>query len=85
MLPHPVLNTSNKETGKELGLKTGLYTSPHLHDYTERICFDMVPVAQEEFAQGLSQIKPLLDSIHHSRLGPISTFGALTALFSFGR
>lgn len=36
------------------GLKTGLYTSPHLVDYTERVEVDGAPVSHADFALGVS-------------------------------
>ncbi len=36
------------------GSSSGLYTSPELHSYTERIEIDGVPVAQEEFAAAVA-------------------------------
>lgn len=65
----------------ERGLKTGLFTSPHLHDYVERINFGMIPVSRFDFADGIAEIKPAIDEVNKSDLGPVSTFGALTALF----
>lgn len=65
------------------GSHNSLYTSPHLHSYTERICFDSIPCPEGDFARGLSEIEPLITGIHQSDLGPISTFGAMTALFFY--
>jgi dihydrofolate synthase/folylpolyglutamate synthase len=39
-------------------LKTGLYTSPHLLDYTERIRIDGKPISQEEVIEFVETIKP---------------------------
>lgn len=36
------------------GLRCGLYTSPHLVDYTERVEVDGVPVGRRAFARGIS-------------------------------
>ncbi len=36
------------------GLRCGLYTSPHLVDYTERVEVDGAPVSHEVFARGIS-------------------------------
>jgi len=33
------------------GYKTGLYTSPHLHSFTERIQVDGRPISEAEFAK----------------------------------
>ena len=40
------------------GLKTGLYTSPHLLDYTERIRIDGKPISQDEVIEFVETIKP---------------------------
>ncbi|MBP7578061.1 MAG: hypothetical protein KA794_15240, partial [Candidatus Obscuribacter sp.] len=63
------------------GLHTALYTSPHLHDYTERFAFDMQAVEPDTFARGLSDIKELIDAEKAAGNNSISTFGVLTALF----
>ncbi|NJM68727.1 MAG: bifunctional folylpolyglutamate synthase/dihydrofolate synthase [Scytonema sp. RU_4_4] len=39
------------------GYRTGRYTSPHLVDWTERICFNEQPISSEEFCQLLLQVK----------------------------
>ncbi len=63
------------------GLSTATYTSPHLHDYCERIAFNGKPVDQELFAQGIAELKPIIDAEHAGGNANISTFGILTALF----
>lgn len=35
------------------GLRTGLYTSPELHDYTERIEIDGAPITRDQFAEAI--------------------------------
>ncbi|HEY9774751.1 MAG TPA: Mur ligase family protein [Planktothrix sp.] len=62
------------------GFSTVLYTSPHLHAYTERIAFDLQPVSDEVFAKGLSEIAPFVKAEQESG-STVSTFGVLTALF----
>jgi len=64
----------------EAGYKTALFTSPHLHSYTERIRFGLEPVSEEEFARGIEQIMPFVKE-EHAAGSSISTFGVLTALF----
>lgn len=60
---------------------TSLYTSPHLHSYRERICLDLNPLSPGEFAAGVASIKDAVTAEHLGAAGPISTFGAMTALF----
>ena len=39
---------------RQAGLKTGMYTSPHLLEYTERIAIDGRPISRETFAAAVS-------------------------------
>ena len=57
------------------GLRVGLYTSPHLLDYTERIQIDFTPVAHEDLAALVEQIKPVVAGIPK-----LTTFEITTAL-----
>jgi dihydrofolate synthase/folylpolyglutamate synthase len=66
---------------KQAGYSTALYTSPHLHSYRERIAFDLEPIDEESFSKGVKQLAELLDAKAKEHVGPISTFGLLTALF----
>ncbi len=64
----------------EAGFKTALFTSPHLHSYTERLVFDLSPISEIAFAAGISNLQPYIENLDkqgHS----VSTFGMLTALF----
>lgn len=42
------------------GYKTGLFTSPHLHSYTERIKINGVDIPREAVARYIEQFKPLI-------------------------
>lgn len=46
---------------KEAGYKVGRYTSPHLVDWTERICIDNVAIAPSELEQVLLEVKRAVD------------------------
>lgn len=65
----------------ERGLQTALFTSPHLHDYSERLNFNGLPVSRFDFADGVNEIRDAIEETNTSELGPVSTFGALAALF----
>jgi len=66
---------------EEAGLKTSTFTSPHFHDYRERIAIGGIPVSQELFAKGIEQLKPIFEAEKQSGNGSLATFGLLTALF----
>lgn len=63
------------------GGRTGLYTSPHLHSYTERIAVDADHVTPEEFAAAITVLERAVAAEQASVHGSVSTFGVLTALF----
>jgi dihydrofolate synthase / folylpolyglutamate synthase len=48
------------------GFKTGLYTSPHLVDFSERIRINGVPIAQQEVLDFLQVAFPTLDALKPS-------------------
>lgn len=51
------------------GLRTGLFTSPHLLDPRERICFDGEPISQERFARAWEDIKPYVEIVDARSIG----------------
>jgi len=57
------------------GYKVGLYTSPHLEDYCERIQVTGVPISHEEMTHLVSYIKPFVAGIPH-----LTTFEITTAI-----
>lgn len=48
------------------GYRVGLYTSPHLKSFTERIRLNGQPIAEEEVAQFVEQYQSLIESIEPS-------------------
>ncbi len=66
---------------REAGFRTALYTSPHLHSFTERIAIDGLPVDEDVFARGIEAIRPAVEAEQAATGGNVSTFGILTALF----
>ena len=57
------------------GYKTGLYTSPHLLDYCERIQVNGRPISHARLAELVEQIKPLV-----ARIPKLTTFEITTAI-----
>lgn len=59
----------------------GLYTSPHLHSFCERIAVDGEPIAQTDFARLTRAIAPAVAAENaDGRFGRLTTFELLTAL-----
>lgn len=51
------------------GLKTGLYTSPHLQDVRERIQLNGEWISEVDFARGLTLLQPILDDRRNLPVG----------------
>ncbi len=61
------------------GLKTGCYTSPHLHTYRERLSIDGEMISEDDFASTLQNIIPVLDKVKEEH-GELTEFEILTAM-----
>jgi dihydrofolate synthase/folylpolyglutamate synthase len=62
------------------GLRTGLFTSPHLSYIGERICVDGEPLDAERFVAAYDEIKPYLDLVDAQHDVPLSFFEVLTGM-----
>lgn len=57
------------------GYRTGLYTSPHLHTFRERIQVNGHKIAREDVVALIEEIRPLI-----ARIPGVTTFEAITAI-----
>jgi dihydrofolate synthase/folylpolyglutamate synthase len=57
------------------GLRTGMYTSPHLHTFRERIQVDGEPISEADVARLVAQMRPVLDARPE-----VTVFEIITAL-----
>ncbi len=64
---------------RHAGYRTGLYVSPHLVDYTERIQVSGREISKEDFARLILQAKPVAESYNSSHKEKLSQFEVLTA------
>ena len=60
-------------------IKTGMYTSPHLSDYTERMVIDGQQVSKEQFAKAIEYTSQFVEKITETGLGHPTEFEVLTA------
>jgi dihydrofolate synthase/folylpolyglutamate synthase len=65
---------------REFGLRTGRFTSPHLHSVRERISFDGSPIEPERFVATYDDVAPYLDLVDARHDVPLSFFEVLTAM-----
>lgn len=66
------------------GLRTGLFTSPHLVDARERICLDAEPISEDALLAAWSEVAPYVDVVDANSAAdggaPLSYFEVMTAL-----
>jgi dihydrofolate synthase/folylpolyglutamate synthase len=62
------------------GVKSGLYTSPHLHTVRERLSVCGVEISEEEFAEEWVHLAPYLEVVDGQEHGASTYFEAITAL-----
>jgi dihydrofolate synthase/folylpolyglutamate synthase len=68
-------------TAASPGGGVGLYTSPHLHTFCERVGVDGRPIAQADFARLTEAVAPAAAAENaDGRFGELTTFELLTAL-----
>ena len=66
---------------KATGFATGLYTSPHLHTFTERVQINGENISQSSFAGLIDELWPCVEAIERAGdLGVVSVFEMLTAM-----
>lgn len=65
---------------QEAGYQTGVFTSPHLHDYTERYCINGRPAQREDIAALLTEMRPHLEKMVADGLEHPTEFEVCTAL-----
>jgi dihydrofolate synthase/folylpolyglutamate synthase len=65
---------------RELGLRTGRYTSPHLESVTERIALDGQPLTDERFAEVYDEVAPYAELVDARHPDSVTFFELLTAM-----
>jgi dihydrofolate synthase/folylpolyglutamate synthase len=65
---------------RELGLRTGRYTSPHLESVTERIALDGQPLTDERFAEVYDEVVPYAELVDARHPDSVTFFELLTAM-----
>lgn len=69
-----------EELLRELNLRTGRYSSPHLQSMTERIVLDAEPISTDRFVATYREIEPFLDLVDSDLDVPLSYFETITAM-----
>jgi dihydrofolate synthase / folylpolyglutamate synthase len=65
---------------REFGLRTGRYTSPHLHEVTERIALDGKPLDADRFAATYDDVAPYLEFVDGRHPERMTFFEVLTGM-----
>ena len=62
---------------REMGLRTGRFTSPHLHSMRERIALDGRPISEEAFLAAYDEVIPFVEMVDAQSIGaggPLMTY-----------
>lgn len=65
---------------KEAGLKVGVYTSPHIREFTERIEVGGQEIPEDEFVAYLNLLLPLINEVNTASGDNLTQFEILTAV-----
>ncbi len=71
---------------REMGLSTGRFTSPHLHDIRERIALNGIPIDPERFIETYDDVLPyvqLVDERSQAEGGPRTTYFELLVVMAY--
>jgi len=62
------------------GYRPGLFTSPHLHTFRERIRVGGQPIPEEDFAGLVEELWPTREAVSQAEYGRVTLFELLTAM-----
>ncbi|MHB1462065.1 MAG: bifunctional folylpolyglutamate synthase/dihydrofolate synthase [Armatimonadota bacterium] len=62
------------------GYRTGVYLSPYVFDLRERVQVDGQMIPEENFAELVSRIQPMIQELAHTPMGQVTEFELKTAL-----
>ncbi|GAA2017676.1 folylpolyglutamate synthase/dihydrofolate synthase family protein [Catenulispora yoronensis] len=65
---------------RELNLRTGRFTSPHLESMTERITLDGAPLPVRRFVEVYEDLRPYVDMVDGSQEFPMSFFEVIVGM-----
>ena len=65
---------------RELNLRTGRFTSPHLETMRDRITLDGSPISAERFVEVYEDLRPYIDMVDGSQEFPMSFFEVMTGM-----
>jgi dihydrofolate synthase/folylpolyglutamate synthase len=65
---------------KQAGYKAGMFTSPHLHDFRERITINGEMISPEDVVSGINRLKPYLEEMERLGIEHPTEFEVCTAL-----
>lgn len=67
--------------------KVGTFTSPYIETFNERISVNGIPIADEEIAELVNMVKPVVEKLDETDLGEATEFEIITvmAIYYFGK
>jgi dihydrofolate synthase/folylpolyglutamate synthase len=65
---------------RKAGQSTGLFTSPYITSFHERIQYNGEPIATEDLISLIEKVKPIVEEVKETELGTPTEFEVVTAL-----
>ncbi len=62
------------------GYRVGQYLSPYVYDVRERVQVNTEPISRQDLARWITAIKPHIDALEATHLGPVTEFELKTAV-----
>ncbi len=65
---------------QDAGYQVGTFTSPYIETFNERISLNGVPISDDDLAWCANVIKPVVEEINKTEIGPFTEFEIITLL-----
>ncbi|MBQ4163632.1 MAG: bifunctional folylpolyglutamate synthase/dihydrofolate synthase [Turicibacter sp.] len=65
---------------QDAGYQVGTFTSPYIETFHERISLNGVPISDDDLAWCANVIKPIVEEINQTEIGPFTEFEIITLL-----
>lgn len=65
---------------QDAGYQVGTFTSPYIETFNERISLNGIPISDDDLAWCANVIKPIVEEINKTEIGPFTEFEIITLL-----
>ena len=66
---------------QDAGYQVGTFTSPYIETFNERISLNGIPISDDDLAWCANVIKPVVEEINKTNIGPFTEFEIITLIW----